>query len=954
MIVTRIGPSCWKRIGLWICLGLASGSLPDHGGASQPYTPSSPDPVLESWRWRSFPELKGMGLRCMAEDKDGNMWFGVDDGVRCYDGVRWTAYTPEDGLLGAPVKVLLAMRDGSLYAGTDKGITRFSEGVWRCAFPLEGDLSWGISDLMETSDGSVWAGTWSGALHLDREGSTLYTTEQIGAALRMIAPYVRLSIVPDERVPAPPWPEGIGIVASPTTSDEMVIWVMALGGPGEAVGLKVGDRITVVDGQSNVTQERLNGPTGSSVKLTVQREGHPEPFEVTVTRKQVEGTYRDFRIWDVYEDQEGAMWFGLFSGEILRYNIHRDKSDDVSLWRLYTKEDGLDMGFQPHIVQTRDGAIWAISGHSVKGVNRFDGEVWTKFRLSHLGGDNYNYAILETQDGTLWIGGKGHLHVLRDKAGNRAGGRDRIGVFGRGASRKPSDGWMVYRTPDVPISPVRIVGLLEASDGAFWVAGRGQEVVRLDYGTSRWTTYEGLNFQCETSDGAQWFLAQDNGVVRYDRVGRRSSESSGRGHGRRRLNDSQDRSSLPNPSESSGAGTWTHYGVEDGLMDAPVVLMTTRKGDLWAAGSHDTTAAIARFDGGRWSLETHPRLSWGIVEVYESWDGARWFGANESIPERGHLEGVLRFYGNTRTHYPPPDAPWGTISGIGQTADGALWVGGTRSLRRFDGQTWIPITEPKEFTTAFIHVVHTSPSGDLWVGTQAYGAFYYDGKTWTRYDVRDGLADTRVSSILQTDDGSVWVATTKGISRFDRRNWTTQALPSDLPVDRLGSLRQSRDGAIWINRVSGYWWQASYGLRTVRYEPDAAPPETKITLSLENVSQPGNTILAWQGIDPWRATPEEELQYAYRLDEGEWSPFSPAKNDIFQSMPSGQHIFEVKARDRDFNEDPTPAALRFTVVPPVWRQLWFIGLMVVVAGIIAFQASRIVVGRRDTTRYSSL
>ena len=30
--------------------------------AAQPYTPVIADPVLEPWRWTSFPELKGLGL----------------------------------------------------------------------------------------------------------------------------------------------------------------------------------------------------------------------------------------------------------------------------------------------------------------------------------------------------------------------------------------------------------------------------------------------------------------------------------------------------------------------------------------------------------------------------------------------------------------------------------------------------------------------------------------------------------------------------------------------------------------------------------------------------------------------------------------------------------------------------------------------------------------------------
>jgi len=122
----------------------------------QPYTPVHPDPVLESWRWRTFPELKGLGLQCMAEDSTGSIWFGVDDGVQVYDGLTWTPYTEADGILGAPVITLCATKDGSLYAGTHLGISRFRDGSWRRVFPPEGDLPWPVYDLMEASDGLVF------------------------------------------------------------------------------------------------------------------------------------------------------------------------------------------------------------------------------------------------------------------------------------------------------------------------------------------------------------------------------------------------------------------------------------------------------------------------------------------------------------------------------------------------------------------------------------------------------------------------------------------------------------------------------------------------------------------------------------------------------------------------------------------------------------------------------
>ena len=159
------------------------------------------------------------------------MWFGVDDGVRVYDGVNWTTYTSEDGLLGELVRTLCATRDRSVYAGTLRagGISRFKDGSWSRTFPSEGEMPW-IFDLMEASDGSLWAGTWWGVLHLSREGATIYTIEDCGTFLRAVAPDARLSIVPDEMILVHSLPEGntTGIVTA-----REVIWGLASGGPGE-------------------------------------------------------------------------------------------------------------------------------------------------------------------------------------------------------------------------------------------------------------------------------------------------------------------------------------------------------------------------------------------------------------------------------------------------------------------------------------------------------------------------------------------------------------------------------------------------------------------------------------------------------------------------------------------------------------------------------------------------
>ena len=473
--------------------------------------------------------------------------------------------------------------------------------------------------------------------------------------------------------------------------------------------------------------------------------------------------------------------------------------------------------------------------------------------------------------------------------------------------------WTTYTREDVPLPATRITGLLEASDGTVWILGSRQEAIRLDYDTSRWRTYEDMWFQCKTSDGTQWFTigygagTEASGAVRFD------------------------------------GSTWTRYGASDGLMDRVHGIIATRKGEVWAVGSHDSTAATARFGpagapgvgAGQWSMRTHPDLSWSTTRLaaFEAADGSLWFGARTGRSrERGHKGGILRFDGEVWTHYTPPEAPLHPY-GIGQTADGALWAG-SGPLHRFDGESWSVYGGPEELGRPFTDAIYSTPEGDLWVGTRHYGLFHRNGQSWTQYGVRDGLADNGIKDIVEMPDGSVYAATAGGISRFDGWTWTTYALPQDL-VAFQGGLRLSADGALWIN-------SSRAGNRTTRYEPETGVPKTVITLSADEVSQPGNTTLAWEGADPWESTPKAELQFSWRMDEGEWSPFSLETSRVFQALPSGRHTFEVKARDRDLNEDSTPAQTVFTVVPPVWQQAWFVGLMLVVVVVVGYQAFRLV------------
>ena len=368
--------------------------------AVQPYTPVHPDPMLESWRWRTYQELKGRGLQCMAEDRDGNMWFGVDGGVVRYDGVDWVTHTPDDGLVGGQVNAICGTRKGDVYVGTEEGLSRFRDGSWERIFP-KNDVSLGIGRIIETVDGSIWATTGWAALQV-REGSVSVQTDEGSAALvRVHWPSIDVSVIPDEAILHSPWPDynHWGALVG-----ERVVFAVAEGGPADAAGIKLGDRIVAIEGDSASNHElsvveswvrdwsRVDS-IGTSVRLTVERVGVSDPFEVTVMPTEVVGgKVSKFVGGGVYEDREGNLWFAN-GVAVVRYSTK-------STWQLYTSEDWTGRG-GARVLQTRDGLIWVASRAGTQPLRRFDGDSWSSIRLGELGGSDSNVSLFESQDGTL-------------------------------------------------------------------------------------------------------------------------------------------------------------------------------------------------------------------------------------------------------------------------------------------------------------------------------------------------------------------------------------------------------------------------------------------------------------------------------------------------------------------------------------------------------------------------
>jgi signal transduction histidine kinase/AraC-like DNA-binding protein/ligand-binding sensor domain-containing protein/AmiR/NasT family two-component response regulator len=610
-----------------------------------------------------------------------------------------------------------------------------------------------------------------------------------------------------------------------------------------------------------------------------------------------------FDIYSIFVDKSGKLWLGLLDGRVFQCQFSSDNMTTNPTWRRVDTEGGYIKTKYPLIKISSSGSVFVVSGQNDGGVNIKEGQRWKLFKAKKTFGIDDLYSdVIELKDGSMCIGGVGRILIYK------------------------SGSWNMYESTTLPFASNRLI-LFETNDQNLYIIGLGNEVCRIDLSNQRWATLHGLNFQAEDRNGDKWFISVDGSIVKSD----------------------------------AKMSRWVRYTKGDGVIDVPDVVFVSKNGNIWAAGSDNQIAATACFDGKKWTKQVHPKLGWGIERraIYEAMDGSLWFGsASDILTEKGQVGGLVKYTNcdhpeniKFEYHYADDNFRLTAIYGIGQTADGTIWAGqlGFYCLKP-NSTSWKRILDPPGLNASFIDCIQSSSTGDLWVGTRTNGVYFLNGKTgkWNRYTVNDGLSSNTIVNIYVNSNQDVWVATNRDISHFDGRNWTKNSFHSFLKPKMDGiSIRSSRDGGLWVNQNLPAWYRKALykdsflgnsndEFITTRYYPGKLPPKTIITFAQDKIAQPGNVILSWTANDPWKLTPVDQIQYSYRIDEEEWSPFTYKTSDIFLSLPAGSHTFEVRARDRDMNIDPNPAKIAFYVQHPIWAQAWFILLILTFLSIIAF------------------
>jgi PAS domain S-box-containing protein len=577
--------------------------------------------------------LRNLVVSSVAQDDDGLLWLGTQDGVYRFDGEQFTRFSVDDGLASSLVHVVGIAPDGRVCAGGNSGLAcwngaRFGRAtaLGMPAIPVHTLVSYG---------GRLWVGTSGGGLYVQGTDGRY--------------------------APAPGWP------GAPTTA------VHALWADGR--GLVVGNGATV----------ELSGGDGV---------WHPIGGDAGLGRDSIEGVLRD-REGALWIRTSAHLWYlpagaaratdlhdGLPTGfdaigapNAMAIGPHGDvligTDDGVTYragnrWRTIGRAAGMPAATTRALLVDRDGDLWIgsaglfqvrgrglIEHHSV--ASGLTGEiVWTYARdrdgtllagtnrcLARAAGgqwacvpgteDRVVRALVFAPQGGMFIGGAPSdlLYIDRDGRTTSLGDPDRPERFIFALALGPEgDLWIgaragLYRLPGAvpgPIVPVAVPGIGSARFGSFAVVGD-----RL------------------------WMTADPGGVAVLDYGAPRGGERA----------------------------TWRVLDPAAGLRSASVsYLIARRDGRLCTAYSEALGATCFGYDGGRAVAVTHIGAADGLTSamVYflgEDRERRLWIGTGDGVNVLGP---------GGPDHFDKSDGLAGNDSASQAfflDRDGSLWLGST-------------------------------------------------------------------------------------------------------------------------------------------------------------------------------------------------------------------------------------------------------------------------------------
>jgi diguanylate cyclase (GGDEF)-like protein len=281
----------------------------------------------------------------------------------------------------------------------------------------------------------------------------------------------------------------------------------------------------------------------------------------------------------------------------------------------------------------------------------------------------------------------------------------------------------------------------------------------------------------------------------------------------------------------------------------------------------------------------------------------------------------------------------GGVLALAQAPDGALWLGSTQGLLRYDPATGATRRyandprDPRSLSDDLVVTLRFDRRGAFWVGTQAglnRAEPRPDGHLdFTRYATAEGLPDQSIDALVEDAGGVLWVGTNRGIARHDaardrfRAYGPGDGVP-DSPVNWRAATRGD-DGSLYFGTHAGL-------LRIFPERLSAAEPQPVMLGSYEvggreRMHLDGSAVPRLETTyDQARvrfvlATFGDQRPLAYRMSglEAQWHDLPASLSVTYDPLPAAEYRFQVRQLQRDGSWSAPLISVPLRVAPPPWR-----------------------------------
>lgn len=236
------------------------------------------------------------------------------------------------------------------------------------------------------------------------------------------------------------------------------------------------------------------------------------------------------------------------------------------------------------------------------------------------------------------------------------------------------------------------------------------------------------------------------------------------------------------------------------------------------------------------------------------------------------------------------------------------------------------------------------PSGSDWV-VHPQGVTFFEGDEAEHLTVPLGLTGNRVNDVVQARNGTLWIATNGGLNCY-----------RDGSLSRLTSLDGLLDDEILDlatdERTNEIWIRSRGGVQT--YQPLDSPPELKLLSTSVNgepkklseligLNHKDNDLtIDVQGIHMLRGADQMRFKVQLSQPDDTWSTTLKDHRIQLPELRPGSYRLQIDCLNRDLVAASNPIVIDVQILPPIWRQTWFVVFAIIFTGVAIYVGGRLI------------